>query len=54
MAGRFGGSTLYGIGILATGLLTILTPFFLHINFYLFVLATGLTGTFEVGEYCQI
>lgn len=48
LAGRIGGSTMYGIGIFATALITILSPFFLHVNFYLFVFTTALTGTFEV------
>lgn len=49
IAGRLGGSTVYAMGILVNALITLLAPLFLELNFYLFVIATGVTGIFEVG-----
>lgn len=48
LANKFGAATGYGIGIAATGLLTILTPFLIDLNWRVYLAARFLEGVFEV------
>ena len=48
LAGRLGGSTLFGIQILVTALVTLATPFLLYNSFVLFVITNVILGVFEV------
>lgn len=48
LSGKFGGSTIYGIGILVTSLVTFFSPIFLYLNFNLFFITNVILGAFEV------
>ncbi|XP_065206253.1 vesicular glutamate transporter 3-like [Planococcus citri] len=54
LAGKFGGSTIYSIGILITSLITFFSPVFLHISFNLFVITNVMLGAFEAFSYSSI
>lgn len=49
LSGKFGGSTIYGIGILVTASVTFFSPIFLYTHFNLFVVTNIILGAFEVG-----
>lgn len=48
VANKFGGAMSYGLGITATGFLTILTPFLIEWNLKVYLIARILEGVFEV------
>lgn len=48
LAGRFGGGTIYSIGILATSLITLLSPTLVYISLDLFFIINVIFGAFEV------
>ncbi|XP_065208352.1 sialin-like isoform X2 [Planococcus citri] len=48
---KYGGVTVNGLGILLTAILTILSPFFLRVNFYLFAIGRIVEGTFDGFAY---
>lgn len=48
LAIKFGGTTMYGVGILLTSVFTIVTPYVVRSNFSLFVIGRILQGAFEV------
>lgn len=47
---KYGGGTIFGIGVLMTGVTTLFTQLVLSINFYLFILSRVIEGMFEVSE----
>ena len=48
LATKFGGRWVYGIGIVMTALLTLLTPLAAHTNVYLLMAVRAAEGFFEV------
>ncbi|XP_065208369.1 vesicular glutamate transporter 3-like isoform X2 [Planococcus citri] len=54
LAGKFGGSTIYSLGILVTSLVTFFSPVFLHIHFNVFVITNMILGAFETFSYSSI
>lgn len=48
LAIKFGGVTIFGLGIAGTALLTLFTPLLIRINFYLYFFARVIEGVFEV------
>lgn len=50
LAGRLGGGTLFGIQILVTALVTLITPFLLYNSFAFFVITNVILGVFEVNN----
>ncbi|XP_065208374.1 sialin-like isoform X3 [Planococcus citri] len=54
LAGKFGGSTIYSLGILVTSLVTFFSPVFLHIHFNVFFIANLILGAFETFSYASI
>ncbi|XP_065208365.1 vesicular glutamate transporter 2-like isoform X2 [Planococcus citri] len=54
LAGKFGGSTIYSIGILVTSLVTFFTPVFLNIHFNVFVITNVILGAFEAFSYASV
>ena len=51
LAGRVGGATLFGISILVTAVVTLISPFLLYNSFSLFVITNVILGVFEVISY---
>lgn len=49
---KIGGCTSYGIGLAVPAVLCILSPFFLNVNFYIFLIGRFLEGIFEASIYC--
>jgi ACS family sodium-dependent inorganic phosphate cotransporter-like MFS transporter 5 len=49
LSGRFGGKWFFGIGVLTTGIFTLLTPIAAQTNVYLFIVLRVLEG---IGEVC--
>ncbi|XKL68014.1 hypothetical protein PGB90_003505 [Kerria lacca] len=47
LANKFGGATVFGLGLLMTAILTILSPIFFRLNFYVFITARICEGAFE-------
>ncbi|XP_065208346.1 vesicular glutamate transporter 2-like [Planococcus citri] len=54
LSGRFGGSTIYGIGILITASVTFFSPIFLYTHFNLFVATNVILGAFEAFSYASV
>lgn len=56
LATKYGGGTIFGIGVLMTGVTTLFTQLVLNINFYLFILTRVIEGLFEVGGFflCEL
>jgi ACS family sodium-dependent inorganic phosphate cotransporter len=48
LAGRYGGNTVYGIGVAATAIFTLLTPVLTNTSVYLLVAVRVIEGLFEV------
>lgn len=48
LAARYGGATVFGLGVLITGCLTVLTPIFCRVNLFVFILTRMVEGIFEV------
>lgn len=48
LAARIGGKKVLGVGILATALLTLITPFAAHTNIYFLLAVRVIEGVFEV------
>lgn len=48
LAAKYGGRRIYGVGLVVTAILTILTPFAAKQNFYLLIFVRVLEGLFEV------
>ncbi|XP_046658353.1 vesicular glutamate transporter 2.1-like isoform X3 [Homalodisca vitripennis] len=51
LGSRFGGRTVYGLGVLVTAVLTIATPVAARTNFYILVAVRIIEGVFEGGTY---
>lgn len=47
---KFGGVTMYGIGVLLTGILALLSPILVRLHLYAFLFARALQGLFEVSH----
>lgn len=45
---KLGGGTIFGIGVLVTGITTLFTQLLLNFNFYLFIVSRIVEGAFEV------
>ena len=54
LATYFGGKWVFGIGILVTSVLTIVTPFAARQSVYLFIAVRVLEGIGEVNVLCQL
>ncbi|XP_065208345.1 vesicular glutamate transporter 3-like [Planococcus citri] len=54
LAGRIGGATLFGIAIMVTALVTLMTPYLLYNSFSLFVITNVILGVFEAFQYASI
>ncbi|XP_065208371.1 vesicular glutamate transporter 3-like isoform X1 [Planococcus citri] len=54
LAGKFGGSTIYSLGILVTSLITFFSPVFLHIHFNIFIIGNMILGAFETFSYASV
>ena len=50
LAGRFGGKYVFGIGILMTALLTLLTPLAAQLGVWAIIVLRVLEGVFEVAN----
>lgn len=48
LGARYGGATVYGIGVFSTALLTLVTPLFANISVYLLIFLRIIEGLFEV------
>lgn len=48
---KFGGVTMYGIGVVLTGILAILSPVLIRLHLFVFLFARALQGVFEVGSF---
>lgn len=48
LAMKYGGVTIFGLGIGVTAVLTIFTPFIVRFNFYLYLVVRILEGVFDV------
>ncbi len=48
LATKYGGATMFGMGTALTGLLTVLSPALLRLNFWIFAVTRVLEGVFEV------
>lgn len=51
VANKFGGAIGYGVGIAATGLLTVLTPLLMDLDLKIYLVARVLEGVFEVLDH---
>ena len=50
MATKFGGKYVFGVGVLVTSLLTLITPLMAYFNLWALVACRVVTGFFEVSE----
>ncbi|XP_065208294.1 vesicular glutamate transporter 3-like [Planococcus citri] len=54
LATKFGGGTIFGIGVLMTGVTTLFTQLVLYLHFYLFIASRVIEGLFEAFAFASV